>query len=124
MHHFLFWFQAPSLVGRKIDVKNNPVAYEIARLRIPLGEPQKIKYQTVDLTEYKKDNQSAYDYMMQNIGKVKIEGKTLTEYLQKTFNSNKYKNLQEGNTENDGGKESIYQKKYLKVLKIRLIMKC
>lgn len=113
---FSFWFQAPSLVGRKIDVKNNPVAYEIARLRIPLGEPQKIKYQTVDLTEYKKDNQSAYDYMMQNIGKVKIEGKTLTEYLQKTFNSNKYKNLQEGNTENDGGKE-VYIKKIFKGFK-------
>lgn len=113
---FSFWFQAPSLVGRKIDVKNNPVAYEIARLRIPLGEPQKIKYQTVDLTEYKKDNQSAYDYMMQNIGKVKIEGKTLTEYLQKTFDSNKYKNLQEGNTENDGGKE-VYIKKIFKGFK-------
>jgi len=113
---FSFWFQAPSLVGRKIDVKNNPVAYEIARLRIPLGEPQKIKYQTIDLTEYKKDNQSAYDYMMQNIGKVKIEGKTLTEYLQKTFDSNKYKNLQEGNTENDGGKE-VYIKKIFKGFK-------
>ena len=113
---FSFWFQAPSLVGRKIDVKNNPVAYEIARLRIPLGEPQKIKYQTVDLTEYKKDNQSAYDYMMQNIGKIKIEGKTLTEYLQKTFDSNEYKNLQEGNTENDGGKE-VYIKKIFKGFK-------
>jgi len=61
--------------------------------------------------------------MMQNIGKVKIEGKTLTEYLQKTFDSNKYKNLQEGDTNFDGGKE-VYIKKYLKVLKIRLIMKC
>ena len=113
---FSFWFQAPSLVGRKIDVKDNPVAFEIARLRIPLGEPQKIKYKTVDLTEYKKGDQSAYDYMMENIGKVKIEGKTLTEYLQKTFDSNKYKNLQEGNTENDGGKE-VYIKKIFKGFK-------
>ena len=113
---FSFWFQAPSLVGRKIDVKDNPVAFEIARLRIPLGEPQKIKYKTVDLTEYKKGDQSAYDYMMENIGKVKIEGKTLTEYLQKTFDSNKYKNLQEGDTENDGGKE-VYIKKIFKGFK-------
>ena len=113
---FSFWLQGPSLVGKKINVKDNPVAFEIARLKIPLGEPQKIKYKTVDLTEYKKDKQSAYDYMMQNIGKVKIEGKTLTEYLQKTFNSNKYKNLQEGNTEHDGGKE-VYIKKIFKAFK-------
>ena len=113
---FSFWFQGPSLVGRKIDVKNNPVAFEIARLRVPLGEPQKIKYKTVDLTEYKKGDQSAYDYMMENIGKVKIEGKTLTEYLQKTFDSNNYQSLQEGNTENDGGKE-VYIKKIFKGFK-------
>ena len=113
---FSFWFQGPSLVGRKIDVKDNPVAFEIARLRVPLGEPQKIKYKTIDLTEYKKGDQSAYDYMMENIGKVKIEGKTLTEYLQKTFDSNNYQSLQEGDTENDGGKE-VYIKKIFKGFK-------
>ena len=115
---FSFWFQGPSLVGRKIDVKDNPVAFEIARLRIPLGEPQKIKYKKVDLTkEYNfTGEQSAYDYMMENIGKVKIEGKTLTEYLQKTFDSNKYKNLQEGDTNFDGGKE-VYIKKIFKGFK-------
>jgi len=115
---FSFWLQGPSLVGKKINVKDNPVAFEIARLKIPLGEPQKIKYKTVDLTKQYRftGTQSAYDYMMQNIGKVKIEGKTLTEYLQKTFNSNKYKNLQEGNTEHDGGKE-VYIKKIFKAFK-------
>ena len=107
---FSFWLQAPSLVGKKTDVKNNPVAFEIARLRIPLGEPQKIKYKKVDLTEYKKNGQSAYDYMMQNIGKVKLSNKNLTEYLQNTFNSTSYKNLQEGNTEFDGGKEMYIRK--------------
>jgi hypothetical protein len=113
---FSFWFQGPSLVGRKIDVKDNPVAFEIARLRVPLGEPQKIKYKTVDLTEYKKGDQSAYDYMMENIGKVKIEGKTLTEYLQNIFNTSDYQSLQEGDTENDGGKE-VYIKKIFKGFK-------
>jgi len=113
---FSFWFQGPSLVGRKIDVKDNPVAFEIARLRVPLGEPQKIKYKTVDLTEYKKGDQSAYDYMMENIGKVKIEGKTLTEYLQDTFDSSDYQSLQEGDVDFDGGKE-IYIKKIFKGFK-------
>ena len=55
-------------------------------------------------------------YNQQNIGKVKIEGKTLTEYLQKTFDSNNYQSLQEGNTENDGGKE-VYIKKIFKGFK-------
>ena len=115
---FSFWFQGPSLVGRKIDVKDNPVAFEIARLRIPLGEPQKIKYKKVDLTkEYNfTGEQSAYDYMMENIGKVKIEGKTLTEYLQDTFDSSDYQNLQEGDVDFDGGKE-IYIKKIFKGFK-------
>ena len=115
---FSFWLQGPSLVGKKINVKDNPVAFEIARLKIPLGEPQKIKYKTVDLTKQYRftGTQSAYDYMMQNIGKVKIEGKTLTEYLQNTFDSTTYQNLQEGNTEHDGGKE-IYIKKIFKAFK-------
>ena len=115
---FSFWFQGPSLVGRKIDVKDNPVAFEIARLRIPLGEPQKIKYKKIDLTrEYNfTGEQSAYDYMMENIGKVKIEGKTLTEYLQDTFDSSDYQNLQEGDVDFDGGKE-IYIKKIFKGFK-------
>ena len=115
---FSFWFQGPSLVGRKIDVKDNPVAFEIARLRIPLGEPQKIKYKKVDLTkEYNfTGEQSAYDYMMENIGKVKIEGKNLTEYLQKTFDSNDYQSLQEGDVDFDGGKE-VYIKKIFKAFK-------
>ena len=115
---FSFWFQGPSLVGRKIDVKDNPVAFEIARLRIPLGEPQKIKYKKIDLTrEYNfTGEQSAYDYMMENIGKVKIEGKTLTEYLQNTFNSSDYQSLQEGDVDFDGGKE-IYIKKIFKGFK-------
>ena len=115
---FSFWFQGPSLVGRKIDVKDNPVAFEIARLRIPLGEPQKIKYKKVDLTkEYNfTGEQSAYDYMMENIGKVKIEGKILTEYLQDTFDSSDYQSLQEGDVDFDGGKE-IYIKKIFKGFK-------
>jgi len=53
---------------------------------------------------------------MENIGKVKIEGKTLTEYLQDTFNSSDYQSLQEGDVDFDGGKE-IYIKKIFKGFK-------
>jgi len=113
---FSFWLQAPSLVGRQIDIKDNPVAYEVARLKIPLTEPQKVRYGTVDLTTYEKNNQSAYDYMLENIGKVKIQNKNLTEFLQSTFDSTTYQQLQEGNIYNDGGKE-IYIKKIFKGFK-------
>jgi len=102
--------QGLSLVGRQIDVKDNPVAFEIARLRIALLPPQKIKNRIVDLTEFKKEKQSAYDFMMENIGKTKINGRTFQEEIINQMNSTFYKNLQEGDVNFDGGKEMIIKK--------------
>ena len=107
---FSSFVQGPSLVGRQIDVKDNPVAYEIARLRIALTPPQKIKSRTVDLTEFKKNNQSAYDYLMENTGKVKINGRTFQEEVLNQMNSTFYKNRQEGDVNFDGGKEMVIKK--------------
>lgn len=107
---FSSFVQGPSLVGRQIDVKDNPVAYEIARLRIALTPPQKIKSRTVDLTEFKKDNQSAYDYLMENTGKVKINGRTFQEEVINQMDSTFYKNRQEGDVNFDGGKEMVIKK--------------
>jgi len=101
-----FWLQAPSLVGKKSDVKNDPIAFEIARLKIPLTEPQKVKYKTVDLTSFKKDGQTAYDYLIEQIGKsTNSRGETLKQRLGRQFESSSYKTLQEGDINNDGGKE-------------------
>jgi hypothetical protein len=83
---FSFWFQGPSLVGRRSDVKNNPTLHEIARLKIPLEEPLKVKYKTVDFTKiFNKDNkQSAYDYWSEHIGKIKdSQGDTLCRKIRK-----------------------------------------
>ena len=107
---FSSFVQGPSLVGRQIDVKDNPVAYEIARLRIALTPPQKIKSRTVNLTEFKKDNQSAYDYLMENTGKVKINGRTFQEEIINQMDSTFYKNRQEGDVNFDGGKEMVIKK--------------
>ena len=107
---FSSFFQGPSLVGRQIDVKDNPVAYEIARLRIPLTSPAKIRNRVVDLTEFKKDGQSAYDYLMENTGKVKINGRTFQEEVVNQMNSTFYKSRQEGDVNFDGGKEMIIKK--------------
>lgn len=107
---FSFWFQGPSLVGRRSDVKNNPTLYEIARLKIPLEEPLKVKYKTVDFTKiFNKDNkQSAYDYWSEHIGKIKdSQGDTLMQKLEKEINSRDYKLRQDGDFENKGGKEVI-----------------
>ena len=107
---FSFWFQGPSLVGRRSDVKNNPTLYEIARLKIPLEEPLKVKYKTVDFTKiFNKDNkQSAYDYWSEHIGKIKdSQGDTLMQKLEKEINSRDYKLRQDGDFENRGGKEVI-----------------
>jgi hypothetical protein len=102
--------QGPSLVGRQIDTKNNPVAFEIAKLRIALTPPQKIRNRTVDLTKYKKGKQSAYDFLMENTGKVKINGRTFQESVLNEMNSVFYKNAQAGDTNFDGGKEMVIKK--------------
>jgi len=102
--------QGPSLVGRQIDTKNNPVAFEIAKLRIALTSPQKIRNRTVDLTKYKKGKQSAYDFLMENTGKVKINGRTFQESVLNEMNSVFYKNAQAGDTNFDGGKEMVIKK--------------
>jgi len=107
---FSSFFQGPSLVGRQIDVKDNPAAYEIARLRIPLTPPAKIRNRVVDLTEFREDGQSAYDYLMENTGKVKINGRTFQEEVVNQMNSTFYKSRQEGDVNFDGGKEMLIKK--------------
>ena len=107
---FSSFVQGPSLVGRQIDVKDNPVAYEIARLRIPLTPPTKVRSRIVDLTEFVKDGQSAYDYLMENTGKVKINGRTFQEEVLNQMDSTFYKNRQEGDVNFDGGKEMVIKK--------------
>ena len=105
---FSFWFQGPSLVGRKVDVKENRVLLEITSLKIPLEEPNKVKYKTIDFTQiFNKDSkQSAYDYWTENIGKIKdSSGDTLMQKLEKEINSKDYKLRQEGDVNFDGGKE-------------------
>ena len=101
--------QGPSLVGRKIDTKDNPVAFEIARLRVALTPPQKVRSRIVDLTEFKKGKQTAYDYLMENIGKVKINGRTFQEEMINQMNSTFYKNLQDqaDNVNFDTGKDLV-----------------
>ena len=105
---FSFWFQGPSLVGRKVDVKDNRVLLEITSLKLPLEEPSKVQYKTIDFTKiFNKDSkQSAYDYWTENIGKIKdSSGDTLMEKLEKEINSRDYKLRQEGSATIEGGKE-------------------
>ena len=101
--------QGPSLVGRKINTKDNPVAFEIARLRVALTPPQKVRSRIVDLTEFKKGKQTAYDYLMENTGKVKINGRTFQEEMINQMNSTFYKNLQDqaDNVNFDTGKDLV-----------------
>ena len=112
-------FQGFSLVGRETEVKDNPVLFEVARLKIPMTQPKIIKFKTVDLTEYKKNGQSAYDYMIERIGKTtNSRGETLMMRLDRQFKSYSYQKLQEGDVNYDGGKE--YQiKKIIEMYKKR-----
>jgi hypothetical protein len=95
----------PALVGKSIDVKDDPVRYELFRLRVPFRQPL-TKRNDVDLTEIKQNNQSAYDYWIERIGKTtNSSGRTLKDRLEQEINSSGYKRLQEGEDGNIGGKE-------------------
>ena len=101
----------PVLVGKAVDVKEDPVMYELARLKVKLASPNINKTPDVDLTDYKKNGQSAYDYWVEHIGKVKdssnVNFKDKLDYL---FKSDIYKHAQEGGEGTTGGREFLVQK--------------
>ncbi len=104
---FLGFAQGPVMVGRQSTYKDDPVLFEISRLRLSVKPPNKKEEKIVDLTEYKKDGQSAYDWKMEHIGKVTRNGKTLKEALEITINKSSYLRAREGNENFIGGKEQI-----------------
>ena len=122
---FMNFMQGPIMVGRESTVKSDPVAFELSRLKISIKAPDKIKEKIIDLTEYKKNGQSAYDWQMENMGKIKINGKTLKEQLEKQINKTSYLRSREGDENFEGGKENslkkiirAYKKKaYIEMLK-------
>ena len=104
---YLGFAQGPVMVGRQSTYKDDPVLFEISRLRLSIRPPDRVKEKIVDLTEYKKDGQSAYDWQMENIGKVTINGRTLKETLAKQITKSSYLRAREGNENFTGAKEQI-----------------
>jgi|694.fasta_scaffold65722_2 hypothetical protein len=107
---YLSLTQGPLLVGRKSDLKEDPVALEIMRLKVRLTEPNQKQTEKVDLIEYKKNNQSAHNYWVERIGKTEIKGRNLKEQLEITINSFDYNRRQEGDENFEGGKELIIKR--------------
>jgi hypothetical protein len=108
---FSFWFMGPTMVGRESDIKQDPTAYEVARLKLTLSAPETKKFKTVDLTEFKKGDQTAYDYWLEQVGKSKdFDGTTLKQKLENTFKTSQYKSAKEGDENFDGGKEYIVKR--------------
>lgn len=108
---FSFWFMGPTMVGKESDVKQDPTAYEVARLKLTLSAPETKKFKVVDLTEFKKGDQTAYDYWLEQIGKAKdFDGTTLKQKLENTFKTSQYKSAKEGDENFDGGKEYIVKR--------------
>ena len=106
---FLSFTQGPILVGKKSQLKDDPVTLEIARLKVALSEPKKI-IDNIELLDYKIDGQSAYDYWTERVGKTKVRGLTLKEKLERTFESLSYKRQQDGNLDFDSNKKRIIQR--------------
>jgi hypothetical protein len=109
--NFLSVTQGAILVGRKSEVKEDPVRLEIARLKIKsIAEPNQKELKIVNLIDYKKNNVSAHNYWISRIGKTTVGGLTLKEKLDQTINSVSYLRRQEGNETYDGGKEMVIKK--------------
>ena len=98
------------MVGRKSDIKEDPVLIELMRLKIRLREPNEMELKIVNLIDYKKDYQSAHNYWIERIGKTEINGINLKEKLLDTIESIDYNRRQEGDENFDGGKEMILQR--------------
>ena len=108
---FLSVSQGAILVGRKSELKEDPVRLEIARLKIgAIAEPNQKELKVVNLIDYKKNNVSAHNYWISRIGKTTISGLTLEERLKQTIDSPSYLRRQEGNENFEGGKEMIIKK--------------
>ena len=107
---FLSLLGGPLLVGKKSKVQDDPVTFELARLKVGLSEPLKVREKKVNLLDYQIDNQTAYHYYIERIGKTKLNGLTFKQYLERTINSPAYKRRKEGDENFDGGKEFTIKK--------------
>jgi len=96
----------PIMVGRKSDIKEDKVRVEIMRLKRRLSQPNK-NIGNIDLTEVKKNNQSAHNYWIERIGKTEVNGQNLYDTLSEVIESTDYEFAQEGDENNRGGKEII-----------------
>jgi predicted oxidoreductase (fatty acid repression mutant protein) len=94
------------MVGRKSEIKEDVVRFEIIRLRRRLSQP-KNKIENIDLREIVKNGQSAYNYQIERIGKTEINGQNLYDTLLDVIESDQYQSAQEGDENNRGGKEII-----------------
>jgi hypothetical protein len=84
----------------------DPVKEELAKLEFGFSQPQK-KYQGVDLTMVNNPaGRSAYDYYLEQHGKVQIGGRTLPQALSRLIESDSYKALPDPNgpQDKDNGK--------------------
>ena len=76
------------------------------RLRRRFTQPRR-KIENIDLTEIIIDGQSAHNYWIEQTGKVEINGQNLYNTLLELIDSTDYQFAQEGNEDNDGGKEKL-----------------
>tara|TARA_R110000868_G_scaffold166500_1_gene400514 strand:- start:18 stop:3533 length:3516 start_codon:yes stop_codon:yes gene_type:complete len=103
--------QGPILVGRKSNLKEEPVRLELARLKMQgVTAPNEKELQIVNLIDYKKNGKSAHNYWIERIGKTTIGGLTFNEKLEQTISSISYQRRLEGNENFEGGKEMILKR--------------
>lgn len=74
-------------------VSDDVIAKELADLGHRFRNPRSLREDGTDWAEVKRGNQSAYDYWLEQTGKVKIDGKTLRERLKIAIGAKEYQDL-------------------------------
>lgn len=110
-------FTGPVGIGLKSELETDKeFLLEIASLKVPLSPPEPIKFKIVDLRDFKNKKretdgkQSAYDFWQEQIGVVKLDGKTIEQYLEKKMQGRSWEKRSQGDLNFDGGKEMLIKK--------------
>lgn len=106
---------SPSLIGRESPLKeDSEVIYKLAGLLKGYARIEKDSlHKDMDILEYKNDKgQSFLDAWRENVGKVRISGMKIEQFMKTKMQSSLYLNAGQGDPNDPGGKEQLMAKWY------------
>lgn len=106
---------SPSLIGRESEVKDtNDVIFKLAKLHTGVTRIEKDSlHKDMDIVNFKnKKGQSFLDAWREQVGKVRLSGMKIEQYMKVKMQSSLYQNAGQGTPDDKGGKEYLVGKWY------------